>query len=258
MNKLLLLFVPILLLAGCANNPPRTVDLPPHDPWPAAEWVTVGASNDGRPIESRQFGDGPLRVLVIGSIHGDETEGLAIINSVVHSLDSPDVRALATFRVLRDVNPDGSARRSRTNAHGIDLNRNWPASNFEPSATHGTRPLSEPETRAAHATYLAFDPDLVVVFHSTSRGPFVNFNPPDVDALAQTFADAAAATDARWTVVADMGYPTPGSLGTFSGIDRDVPTLTIEFKRGHDSDLAFRSVMAGLRAATRELSPAAR
>ena len=213
-----------ILLAGCATQtqtPRPTPDAvadstPTTDPplrVPQSTWTTVGHSVDSRDIRSMRFGDGPLRVLLIGSIHGDESEGLSIIDDLVEALDAPDVRALATVRVLRDVNPDGSARGLRTNANGVDLNRNWPASNFSPASTRGPAPLSEPETRAAHAAYLAFDPHLVVVFHSTHRGPFVNHDPPDAGGLAHTFARAAGATDSRWHVVGDMGYETPGSLG---------------------------------------------
>lgn len=51
-----------------------------------------------------------------------------------------------------------------------------------------------------------------------------------------------------WRIVADMGYATPGSLGTFMGIDRNIPILTIEFRRGQDPDAVLRAARAGFHA----------
>jgi len=66
--------------------------------------------------------------------------------------------------------------------------------------------------------------------------------------LAALFADAARDVDPRWRVVADMGYSTPGSLGTMVGDEMGIPILTIEFKRGQDSASARSAFAAGLRA----------
>ena len=58
--------------------------------------------------------------------------------------------------IVPNLNPDGFARGTRQNAHGVDLNRNWGAM-WKPiggpgSAQYsGPRPWSEPETRAARA-----------------------------------------------------------------------------------------------------------
>jgi hypothetical protein len=49
-----------------------------------------------------------------------------------------------------------------------------------------------------------------------------------------------------------MGYPTPGSFGTWGGVDRGLPVLTVEFERGHNEDLARRSLVAGVTAVLRE------
>ena len=73
---------------------------------------------------------------------------------------------------------------------------------------------------------------------------------PDGPALAEAvaFADAASAVDPRWRPLPDYTNP-PGSLGTYAGRDLGIPTLTVEFDRGHDPDTAMRSALAGLRAA---------
>lgn len=240
-----LLLTGLGLLAACSSAPPTPrsatreteSQLPDSDAehgLPAGfSWEYLADSRQGRPIETLQLGDGPRRVYWIGGIHGDEREGLAQLGAVLGEVEVPDG---VTLRVLRDLNPDGSAARRRGNAKGVDLNRNWPARNFQPGRRHGARPLSEPETSAVHDDLLAFDPDLVVVFHSSHRGPYVNYDGPAREAAEAFVRGANAASPHRpWRILEDMGYPTPGSLGSWAGLDQEIPILTIEFRRGEPS-----------------------
>lgn len=218
----------------------------------SSAWEVVGASVRGAPIVATTIeapgGAMPARLLLVGGIHGNEPEGLAAVDPVVRMLgaEAPGVRV----RIIRDLNPDGTAARTRGNARGVDLNRNFPASNFAPARERGASPLSEPESAVLAREIEAFGADVVVVFHSMARGPFVNFDGPGED-LARAFAAAAGEGDARWHVVASMGYPTPGSLGTFVGVDRGVPILTVEFRRGQGRDEVIAAAVAGVRAVAR-------
>lgn len=210
-----------------------------------ATWTEIGRSAQGRPIEAVTLGSGSSgtpRVLVIGGIHGDEQEGAPAVEAL---LADGSWRRGATVRIIRDANPDGTAAGTRFNSRGVDLNRNWPASNFKPSRSRGRSTLSEPETAAVHADILAFRPAIVVVFHSARGGPFVNFDGPAAE-LAGRFGAAAARADPRWRVVAQMGYATPGSLGSYLGVDCGVPILTVEFQRGHEAGAAAEAAIAGL------------
>jgi len=224
-------------LAGCGLVRPG--------PSAGTAWATIGASREGRPIEALTLGTGAPRVLVVGGIHGNEPEHAPAVDALVarHRRIEP----CATLRVIRDVNPDGGAAGTRGNAHGVDINRNWPASNFLPAAAHGPAPLSEPETSLLHAEIRRFDPDLLVVLHSIASGPFVNHDGPS-EASARAFVAAAAVSDPRWHMRPSMGYPTPGSLGTWAGVDRAIPTLTVEFDRGHAPDQAAVALVDGLTA----------
>ena len=217
-------------------------------PPPAQSWERIGTSSQGRAIEATTIGAGGAiapRVLLVGGIHGDEPEGGRTIDAIEAYLRV--LRPGAMVRIVRDVNPDGTAANARHSANDIDLNRNWPATNFRPGASRGPAPLSEPETRALHDELERFDPDAVLVVHSSSRGPFVNYDGPAAE-LATVFASAAAASDGRWRVVPDMGYATPGSLGSYVGVDRGVPILTLEFDRGHETDAAWIAMRDGVRA----------
>jgi murein peptide amidase A len=207
----------------------------------------IGQSHLGRTLQGLRIGGGPLRILVIGGIHGDEREGGAAMPELLAWLEqSSGETGVATWMVIPDLNPDGASADRRTNHRGVDLNRNWPAQNFAPAPSRGAEPLSEPETRAAHELFLSFAPHLVIALHSAENGPFVNFDGPAAE-LASAFAASARALDSSWRVVAAMGYPTPGSLGSFAGVDRAIPVLTIEFRRGAGNP--WPSLQAGLRGA---------
>jgi predicted deacylase len=234
-----------------AYPPASEIAVPPATPAPGPDWHSIGDSVQGRPLLVAQTGTGPLRIYFIGGIHGDETEGRS---SLEWLRDEPHPGA--TLRILRDLNPDGTAAQSRGNANGRDLNRNWPAPNFDPVAAGSPAPLSEPETRALAADLRAFDPHVVVVLHSIASGPLVNYDGP-AEALAAAFANAARTTDGRWQVQRDLGYDTPGSLGSYLGVERGIPILTVEFRRYQDEASARAALHTGLAALVRA-APAAR
>ena len=238
----------VAVLAGCATGPRpvapvASAGLPP--PPPASGWKSIGFSVEGRQLLVAESGSGPLRIYLIGGVHGDEVEGRTALEAVKNA-----PVAAATIRILRDLNPDGTAAYRRVNARGYDLNRNWPATNYQPGSTGGAAPLSEPESRVVHQDLRAFRPDLVVVLHSTAIGPLVNYDGPAA-AFASAFAGAAQDSSAGWQVMPDMGYPTPGSLGTYLGVDQDIPILTVEFERGQDEASAAAALRRGLAAVIR-------
>lgn len=235
--------------AACAG-PDRGVLPAPVEPAradpPALAWEVIGSSVEGRPVEAVTLGDGPERVYLIAGIHGDERP--AVENADRLRLFLEDALPLhVTVRLVRDANPDGTALGTRTNARLVDLNRNWPAASFRPSPGRGPAPLSEPETACVHDDLQDFGPDLVVVLHAARRGPFANFDGPGREA-ARRFAAAASAVDPRWYVEADMGYATPGSLGSYVGVDGGLPIVTVELDRRQTAEEAWAGLRAGIAA----------
>jgi protein MpaA len=126
-----------------------------------------------RPITAVQLGDpsGSRVAMVVGAIHGDERAGLRIVRAIKREA-SRHARALAGTQLwaIATVNPDGLRAHTRKNAHGVDLNRNYPyrwrggvphASGYYP----GPRPASEPETGAVMAFVRRIRPDLSVWYH---------------------------------------------------------------------------------------------
>lgn len=136
----------------------------------------VGTSVQGRPVTvvHRAREGATRRVLVIGSIHGDERAGMRVVRRLVDRADLPPELDLY---LVRTVNPDGTAADRRTNAHGVDLNRNFPyrwGSSPRGSTWSGPSPLSEPEAVSLRDLVRRLDPWLVVTFHQPLFGVGAN------------------------------------------------------------------------------------
>ena len=126
--------------------------------------VLLGRSVDGRPIVAYEVGNptSPRRELVVGCIHGNEHAGIAIARRLERmSLTNVDLW------IVPVLNPDGVAAGTRGNAHGVDLNRNFPYRWQMLSGVYysGPRSLSEPESRAAYRLIRHFRPQVSIWFH---------------------------------------------------------------------------------------------
>ena len=123
----------------------------------------LGRSVDGRAINAVEVGDpNGTTVLVVGCIHGNEPAGIAVARRLAQL--SPKAIDLWIVPVL---NPDGRAANTRGNAHGVDLNRNFPFRWRRMRGVYesGSRPLSEPEARIAYRLILRIRPTVSVWFH---------------------------------------------------------------------------------------------
>jgi protein MpaA len=127
----------------------------------------VGRSVRGRAIVAYERGDPSApATLVVGVIHGSEPGGLGVIARLRRMPLPPGVH----LWLVPTVNPDGLAAGTRQNAHGVDLNRNWPTAWVHNGAPwdgyySGPRPLSEPENRAMLAFIKRVKPALTIWYH---------------------------------------------------------------------------------------------
>jgi protein MpaA len=127
--------------------------------------MVIGHSAQGREIRAERVGaaDAPVRVLVVGDVHGNEPAGEAI----VRALRSASVDGVA-FWLVRTANPDGRAANTRQNAHGVDLNRNFPyrwARGARGTYYPGRSAGSEPETKAIMRLVRRVRPQLGIYYH---------------------------------------------------------------------------------------------
>ena len=191
----------------------------------------VGRSFEGRPIVLGRFGPaGGSAVLVLGGVHGDEPSGVEAALDLCRGLGGGRPAPQTPVWVLPALNPDGLVRASKNSARDVDLNRNFPASNFrrehQPGYFPGASPLCEPETQALATLIDDGAPGWAGVVALHAPLACVNYDGP-----AAAWAQAVAAASG-WPVRADIGYPTPGSLGSWLGRDRGLPVLTIELPGG--------------------------
>lgn len=135
---------------------------------PATSTEVIGRSIEGREIVATQLGDPNAErvVLVVGVIHGDEPGGLGVIEELRED-GAPEGTQLW---LISSLNPDGLAAGKRGNAHGVDLNRNFPyrwKGGVPPSSGYypGPSPSSEPETLAAMKLIERISPDVSVWYH---------------------------------------------------------------------------------------------
>ncbi len=131
----------------------------------------IGRSVRGRPIVAWHLGqqrkDVPTVVLV-ATMHGDEPAGRPLLRSL---RDGPPIWDVNLW-VLPTYNPDGFVAGTRRNAHGVDLNRNFPYrwAPLDGETESGPRPASEPETRAVMGFLRDVRPDRVLSFHQPLYG----------------------------------------------------------------------------------------
>ena len=190
-------------------------------------------SKQGKTIELLQIGNKNARktVLIIGVFHGDEPQGEYLINRYLkENSENPQNNLL----IIPCLNPDGKALNTRQNANGVDLNRNFPTKNRKIIEDEhyfgGEKPASEIETKFIIETLEKHKPDFILTLHSPYR--VVNFDGP-AKPQAERLSEITG-----YPVSEDIGYETPGSFGTYAGIERQIPTITLELPEDKtDEDL---------------------
>ncbi|MFC6045910.1 M14 family zinc carboxypeptidase [Nocardioides hankookensis] len=141
----------------------------PVDRPAVVERVVIGHSVRGRPITAWHLGEpGKRKVLLMATMHGDEGKPRQILTSL---RDGQPIRGIDLW-VVPVYNPDGLARGTRKNAHGVDLNRNFPYrwADLDGSYESGPRAASEPETRAMMKFLRKIRPARIISFHQPLFG----------------------------------------------------------------------------------------
>jgi murein tripeptide amidase MpaA len=107
---------------------------------PGIGYRSLGKSLDGQDLDCLTIGEGPLNVWLYARQHPGETMAEWWVEGALEKLtddDDPVARVLrreCTFHVVPNMNPDGSRRgHLRTNAAGVNLNREWHAPSAEKS-----------------------------------------------------------------------------------------------------------------------------
>ena len=176
---------------------------------------------------------GPCRVLVVAGIHGEEPETTFLLSRVLRAFEKP----FESVAFVLCANPDGMTLGTRGNANGVDLNRNFPTANWSKDLvgsrsileaprdtllSAGTAPGSEPETTALVSLIQRLSPKAILSMHAPMACVDAPVRTTLVDSLCSAF-------DIPWH--ADIGYPTPGSLGTWCKQQKSPECITLELPR---------------------------
>lgn len=189
-----------------------------------AKTTTMGKSVEGRPIECIVYGNGPDVLLVIATIHGNEDAGTPLMGPFQDWLKAnPQELAGKQVVIVPVANPDGMAAQERFNKRGVDLNRNFPAGNWQQEEVnlHGEAPLSEPESRVLMRVVCRYFPSRVISIHQPLE--CVDYDGPG-EALAKSMAEQCPLK------VKKLGGR-PGSFGSFVGETLGKPIITLELPR---------------------------
>ena len=161
--------------------------------------------------------------LVIGVFHGDEPQGKYLIEEYLKT-NKIDILFIPC------LNPDGMQLNKRTNANGVDLNRNFPTKNWGDDTSGagenpsdyfaGITPASETETKFVIDIIEKYKPSVILTLHAPYK--IVNYDGP-AKKIAGKISNIIG-----YPVEKSIGYPTPGSFGTYCGIERNIPIITLE------------------------------
>ncbi|MBN2061550.1 MAG: murein peptide amidase A [Deltaproteobacteria bacterium] len=196
--------------------------------------LSGGYSNKRVPILVREYGPMKNRkprakVLLVGGTHGDEYASVSVVFKWMQILNIHH-SGLFHWIFIPLLNPDGllQSKSTRTNARGVDLNRNLPGPTWleagygrwqgkagrNPRYYPGPCPMSEPETRFLVNIINDFRPDVIVSLHSP-------LNLVDYDGPGKPPSSLGSLKLRR------LGN-FPGTLGNYGGVQNKTPVITIE------------------------------
>lgn len=206
-------------------------------------WTITAESVEGRPIFLLDLGQGDSTTLIFGGFHGSEMSGVDLVTRLADYLYNFPDSLTCRVVIVPALNPDGLLAGTRVNANSVDINRNFPTTNWTPRHRSpgnypGLSPASEPETRAVISLIETYSPQRIVSVHAPLE--VVNYDGPALS-LAIKMAEHNG-----YPVDSDIGYATPGSFGTYAGKEKQIPTITLELPRHTSFDINWERNMQAL------------
>lgn len=221
------------------------------------QWHHVRNSVKGIPLIWKVYGDESQHkqvhknaTMIMCGVHGDEITPIKFCFDLIEDLNNnPQLIGENNIVIVAPiVNPDSFFKRkpTRTNARGIDINRNFPTKDWYKQALKlwktryraqkrrypGKKPLSEPEVLFQVNLMKRYSPDKVISVHAPLT--LLDYDGP-VFGSRETSKEGEAAKDllismskkASGYKITDYPFFT-GSLGNYAGNERQIPTYTLE------------------------------
>lgn len=203
----------------------------------AFEWQRVGRSEFGRSIDAVTIGTGEYRVLIVGSIAGDDPSAIHLTEELARHLhENSIIFGGAETTVIRTLNPDVESLQSSFNNSRQPMNRSFPTS----SDARVSEESQRPEVRFLLKYLKDNAPDRVIHIRSYPRG-----------VVAASSGAAAAAKDlAEWhemTFIALPGKSRDGTLERYLASSHSSPDiLTFAFPETVEKDSLWDTYGDGL------------
>lgn len=213
--------------------------------WGFENHLIVGNSRNEKLIEALTFGSGDREVIYIGGTHaGVEPNSVQLMEQWATYLKTHpwviprDAQAI----IIQNHNPDGYAQKKRTNAAGVDINRNFGTLNWSPIAylfggrvNPGPWAFSEPESRDLAHFLLRKKPDKLITYHSNLGYAFAGKqsngtdHPPSLQFAQWYNARAGNSHSSSFTQ-----YSITGDLGSYGAQILGIPSITVELQNRTD------------------------
>lgn len=206
----------------------------------------------------------PKNFLIIGGTHGVEPQSTYVVENIAKYLSSESIFDAPTqnlFKIYKknltkpcfeedivakdfvaknlllipDYNRYGLENNTRGNEHEVDLNRNFPATNWSSNYMDrayfpGISPGSEEQTKALVKIIKANSFDLIISIHTNHFVKHANHPQVNFDGIENTYGHEQATLLSKLIelpLTHDIGYATNGSLGSYAK-DLKIPCITLE------------------------------
>lgn len=222
------------------------------------QWNNVRNSDAGTPLIWTVFGDEKSEsamantTIVLCGVHGDEITPVKFCWDLIKELKASNNFKDRVVVVAPLVAPDSflKFKPTRTNARGVDVNRNFPTGDWLKEAHRkwksayrsdkrkfpGKKAASEQETIFQMNLILRYKPNKIVSVHAPLT--LLDYDGPsltnDSGKPAKALLDGMSEKSANYKV---QNYPVfPGSLGNWAGSEKKIPTYTLELPNSNPAE----------------------
>lgn len=185
--------------------------------------ISYGKSQKGKNlvayiVQSEKGAEPVQNVYLIAAQHGDERNSKVVLDYFLREvrLLSRDFQNNHRILVIPLYNPDGYSRRNRLALNKTDLNRDFPT---DDAGAENPKAL---ETEAFLSLMRKYPPKVIFNLHQPFRVVLPN---KGSDSYGKEFA-----TLSDYPLGHGVGYPTPGSLGTWAA-ENEIQIVTVEMSR---------------------------
>ena len=209
---------------------------------------SIGTSVEGRPILAHSFGNGSETVVFVAGTHGNEPSSKYTLDSWVNDLEAQYGKIPTNKRiiVIPNLNPDAYLQDKRTNAHNVDLNRNFPANNWKKDVTvpggtlvingGGPTALSEPESKSLANYVLSVSPKLVLTYHAQAHTVIANDSGNSMQLAHEYASHSSYRALSNSSLNGLFTYDTTGAFEDWLHDKHGIPALLIEHTTSYTNE----------------------